>query len=73
MSDPIIYTNATITTSEVPGIVNIHSEDLLNKIVLILTQQEFTDQLKSWLRSLPMEQRQMVIDELIACTLRTLE
>lgn len=77
--DPIIYTNATITTSPIknnlpiPATVHIRSEDPVGSIVIILTQDEFTGKLKSWLRSLPMEQRQMIIDELVACTLRTLE
>lgn len=71
--DPIIYTNATITTNDVPNIVHIESSDPVNNIVIILTQQEFTYKLKHWLRTLPEERRQLILDELIACTLRTLE
>lgn len=35
--------------------------------------QSETQRVKAWLRTLPMEQRQLVIDELVATTLRTLE
>lgn len=39
----------------------------------VLPRQEIVEQLKGWLRTMPAEQRQLVIDELTACTLRTLE
>lgn len=64
MQDPIIYTNATFRASRTPGIVDIYASDVLNDIVLILTEQEMMDGLKSWLRQLPVEKRQMFIDEL---------
>lgn len=32
-----------------------------------------THECKQWLRTLPLEQRQLILDELTACTLRTLE
>lgn len=70
-----IYTSATITTSEqVADIMHIQGIDPFgNSALIVLTQQEFLGKLKSWLRTLPMEQRQLIIDELVACTLRTLE
>lgn len=77
--EPIIYTNARIEGSPIknslgiPVTVHIQSEDLTIAIVIILTRDEFTSELKRWLRTMPEEQRQMIIDELTACTLRTLE
>lgn len=69
-----IYTNATITNSEhAANIVHIEAEDVVDPIVIILTRDEFMSRLKQWLRTMPAEQRQMVIDELVACTLRVLE
>lgn len=69
-----LYTDATITNSEVSSnMIHIDAEDLTSSIVIILTRDEFMSRLKQWLRMMPAEQRQMVIDELVATTLRTLE
>lgn len=76
MSEPRIYTNATISADpSTDYLVNIqsHSSSGATSALTILTQQEITDELKSWLRTLPLEQRQLILDELTACTLRTLE
>lgn len=69
-----IYTNAQITSdTDVSNIVHITTKHIDEEAMIILTQDEFLGSLKHWLRTLPMEQRQMVIDELVATTLRTLE
>lgn len=70
----VIYTNAQITVSQdFENIVHILSQNVLHDILIVLTRDEFTDEVKRWLCGLPTEQRQLIIDELTACPLRTLE
>lgn len=69
-----VYTNATITNSASnSNIVHVDTQDTGGSVIVVFTHDEFTSRLKQWLRTMPAEQRQMVIDELVACTLRTLE
>lgn len=57
-------------------LVNAHSVSIPIGAISIISNEPTivsTESVKAWLRSLPMEQRQLILDELTACTLRTLK
>lgn len=69
------YTDAHIASLDKGVMIyaGTRSEGVMGSISITLTHEQFMGKLKQWLRTMPMEQRQMTIDELVATTLRTLE
>ena len=73
MKGLIAASSARIVPGDVPGIVVIEAENMVNTLAIVLKQQELVDEIVRYLCMIPEWDRQAVIDELTARTLRTLE